>query len=172
MINSDELVRIGQFRKPHGIRGEIAFSFTNDSFATGECDFLICEMDGIFVPFRIESYRFTSDSSAFVQLKNMDSDKKARTLAHKEVFFPLNYFRKNREDDSFSWDYFIGFTLIEEQSGKIGRIVKIDGTTINTLFIVEKGKEEILIPAVEEFIIRINENNKELIVALPEGLVV
>ena len=171
MINRDELIQIGQFKKPHGIKGEIAFSFANDSFASNECPFLICEIDGIFVPFRIENYRFISDSSAYIQLKNIDSDKKAGILVHKEVFFPKEYIRENIENDSFTWDYFIGYTLIDERLGKIGRIVDIDKTTINTLFIVEKGNDEILIPAVETFIIRINENREELIVALPEGLV-
>jgi len=171
MINSHELIQIGQFRKPHGIKGEITFLFTNNSFTTSECPFLICEMDGIFVPFRIDNYRFISNSTAYIQLKNMNSDQKVRILSHKEVFFPKKYIKEDIENDSFTWDYCIGFTLTDERLGIIGRIVDIDSTTINTLFIVEKNNEEILIPAVEEFIIRIDENQKELLVALPKGLV-
>jgi len=171
MINRDELVQIGQFRKPHGTQGEIAFSFSNDSFTTNKCFFLICEMDGIFVPFHIENYRLTSDSSAFVRLKAVDSDQKARLLTNKEVFFPKKYMKKSVENDYFTYDYFIGFTLLDEKLGKIGVIVDVDTTTLNTLFIVEKGSEEILIPAVEDIIVRINEHRKEIIVALPEGLI-
>ena len=171
MINRNELVQIGHFKKPHGIKGEITFSFTDDSFAADEYPFLICEIDGIFVPFRIEDYRFISDSTAYIQLKNIDSDQKARLLSHKEVYFQKKYIVENPENDSFSWDYFIGFTLIDEQLGEIGSIIDVDETTINTLFIVEKENEEILIPAVEEFILRIDEDKKELAVALPEGLV-
>ena len=171
MINRDELVQIGQFRKPHGTQGEIAFSFTSDSFTNDECPFLICEIDGIFVPFQLKNYRFTSDSSAYVQLKNIDSDLKARLFVNKDVFFPKKYIREETGNESFTWNYFIGYTLIDERLGKIGRIVDIDQTTINTLFIVEKGEEEILIPAVEAFIIRVDENREELTVALPEGLV-
>ena len=170
MINRDELVQIGQFRKPHGIHGEIAFSFTNDSFTTNECPFLICEIDGIFVPFHIEKCRFTTDFSAFIQLKRIDSDQKARMFSNREVFFPVKYISKDIENDSFTWDSFIGFTLIDEQRGKIGRINDVDKTTINTLFIVEKGEKEILIPAVSYYITKIVENQKEIIVALPEGL--
>jgi len=171
MINQDELVPIGQFKKPHGIKGEIVFSFTNDLFTSYECPFLICEFDGIFVPFLIENYRLISDTTAFVQLKNIYSDQKARILSQKEVFYPEKYVLETHKDDSFTWDSFIGFTLIDEIFGIIGRIVSVDKTTINTLFIVDKGNEEILIPAVEEFIIRIDENQAELWVALPEGLV-
>jgi 16S rRNA processing protein RimM len=171
MINRNDLVPIGQFIKPHGIKGEIIFSYTNDSFTTSECPFLICEMDGIYVPFRIVNFRLISNSTAFIQLKNIDSEQTARIFSKKEVFFPENHTKENIENDSFTWDYFIGFTLIDEQLGKIGRIVDVDTTTINTLFIIEKGGDEILIPAVEEFVIRIDENMKEIFVFLPEGLV-
>jgi len=170
MINRDELVKIGQFRKPHGTQGEIAFSFTNDSFVTSKRSFLICEIDGIFVPFHIDNYRFISDSSAYVRLKTVDSDQKARLLVNKEVFFPKKYFRKGIENEDFTYDYFIGFTLLDERTGTIGPIVDVDTTTMNTLFIVKKGEDEILVPAVEEIIIRINENRKEITVTLPEGL--
>ena len=171
MINRDELVPIGKLLKPHGIKGEITFSFTNDSFTTNECPFLICEMDGIFVPFRIENYRLISNSTAYIHLRNIDSDQKARLLSNKEVFFPEIYTKENPENDTFSWDYFIGFTLTDERLGKIGRIVDIDKTTINTLFVVENEDDEILIPAVEEFIVRVDEKKDELYVTLPDGLV-
>lgn len=182
MINREGLVKIGQFRKPHGTKGEISFSFDviagftrnslpDDSLPTAEPSFLICEIDRIFVPFCIESYRVISDSTSYIKLKNIDSNQQARLFTKKEVFFPKKYFREEVGDDSFTWGYFIGYTIIDERIGKIGRIIDVNTTTINILFIIEKGNEEILIPAVEDFIIRIDENQKELIVALPEGLV-
>jgi 16S rRNA processing protein RimM len=171
MIKREDLVKIGQFKKPHGVKGEIAFAFTNDSFEESECPFFVCEIDGIFVPFRVENCRFTSGAVAHIQLKNINSDQKVRFLSYKEVFFPKQYIQEEIQDESFTWDYFIGFTLIDERAGKIGRIADVDDSTLNTLFIVEKGEEELLIPAVEEMITHINEDQKELFVDLPEGLI-
>jgi len=196
MINRNELVPVGHFRKPHGTKGEIAISLTDAVASLTRTDviagstrnpldspviaranarsnpFLICEIDGILVPFRIENYRPVSDSSAYIQLKNINSEEKAHELSHKEVFLQKTQFKGEiKNDESLGWEYFIGFTLIDEQLGTIGTITDIDTTTINTLFIVEKGAEEILIPAADEFIIQLNENQKELIVSLPEGLV-
>ncbi|MDR3218787.1 MAG: ribosome maturation factor RimM [Dysgonamonadaceae bacterium] len=171
MIKREDLVKIGQFKKPHGVKGEIAFTFTNDSFDEGACPFLICEMDEIFVPFRVENCRFTSDSTAHILLKTIDSDKKARLLANKTVFFPKKHFKEEAVSTSFTWDYFIGFELIDQISGWKAKIIDIDETTINTLFIVEKDGEEILIPAAEEMIVRIDEPGEKLFVELPEGLI-
>ena len=178
MIDRENIIRIGQFRKPHGTKGDITISFADVTAGStchpldnSECPFLICEIYGIFVPFRIEDYRFISDSTAYIRLMNIDSDNKARQFTNKDVYYPKEYFSEGAGNNSLSWDFFIGFTIIDKQLGKIGCITDVDMTTINILLIVENEDKEILIPAVEEFIIRIDEIQKELIVTLPEGLI-
>lgn len=170
MIRREDLIKIGQFRKPHGVKGEISFTFSDDSFEEKECLFFICEIEGIFVPFRIEDYRFTSDTAGMVHLKNLHSDDKVRFLSNKEIYFPKKQLVANISEDSYTWDYFIGFTLIDKHYGKIGTITDMDESTLNTLFVVGEEADEILIPAVDEIIISINEEKKELQVELPDGL--
>jgi 16S rRNA processing protein RimM len=170
MIRREELVKIGQLKKPHGVKGELTFTFSDDSFEKSECPFFICEIDGIFVPFRIEEYRFTSDTAGMVRLKNLDSDNKVRFLSNKEIYFPRKYLVADISGDSCEWNHFIGFTVIDKYSGKIGQIADIEESTINTLFIVKTDTREILIPAAVEMITSIDEEKKELHVTLPEGL--
>lgn len=171
MIKREELVKIGRFNKPHGIKGEISFSFTDDIFEESECQSLICELDGIFVPFPIEHCRFTSDVAAFVKLKRIDSEIKAKQFMNLEVYFPKELIEKQLDSSEISsWNYFLGYTLIDESAGTIGIIKEVDETTINTLFILERAGEEIMIPAAEDFILEIDTKNKVLHVSLPEGL--
>ena len=174
MINREDLIKIGQFRKPHGTKGEISIvmadSIRNPLEEELACPFLICEIDGIFVPFRIEDCRFISDSTAYIQLKNINSDQQARMLTHKEVFYPKKYIKEDSGNDSFTWDYFIGFTITDEKLGKIGKIIDVDTTTINTLFIIEKENKEILVPAVEKLFVKSDVDKKELVVRMPEDL--
>ena len=54
MITREELIRIGRFNKPHGVKGELSFTFTDDVFDRTECSYIVCEIDGIFVPFFVE----------------------------------------------------------------------------------------------------------------------
>ena len=51
MIKREDVYRIGQLERPHGVRGEIAFRFVDDVFDRVEADHLLIELDGIFVPF-------------------------------------------------------------------------------------------------------------------------
>ncbi|MDR1437264.1 MAG: ribosome maturation factor RimM [Candidatus Symbiothrix sp.] len=170
MIQPEELIKIGQFKKPHGIKGEIRFFCTNNSFEDCKRPFLICELDGIFVPFLLEKYRSPSDSSVLVKLKNIDSGQKATLLANKDVYFPKSDFREETPGEIFTWDYFTGFTLADKHRGEIGLISDVDTSTVNTLFVIEKEDGEILIPAANEWIISIDKQGKKLVLELPEGL--
>lgn len=69
MIKREEVYKIGIFNKPHGIHGELQFTFTDDIFDRVEAEYIICLLDGIFVPFFIEEYRFRSDSTALMKLE-------------------------------------------------------------------------------------------------------
>ncbi|MCL1937075.1 MAG: ribosome maturation factor RimM [Candidatus Azobacteroides sp.] len=170
MILRGDLIKIGRFGRPHGIKGEISFYFTNDSFDNEACPFLICELDGIFVPFKIEKSRFISDSTALILLKGKSSDAQVRLLAQKEVYFPKQYIEENPAEDGHSWEYFTGFTLIDERKGEIGSIAEVDTSTLNALFVIKKDHDELLIPATDDIIAHIDEKQKKIYVELPEGL--
>ena len=49
-------------------------------------------------------------------------------------------------------------------------MIDVDTTTVNTLFVVEREEEELLVPAQEEFIVGIDQKQKLITVELPEGL--
>ena len=109
MITREELIRIGRFNKPHGVKGELSFTFTDDVFDRTECSYIVCEIDGIFVPFFIEEYRFKSDTTALIKLEDV-------------------------------------------------------------LFEVEYNGRLLLIPAVDEFVCEIDEDNRKLYLNIPDGL--
>lgn len=169
MIKREEVYKIGLFNKPHGIHGELSFTFTDDAFDRAECDYLICLLDGIFVPFFIDEYRFRSDSTALVKLEGIDSAEKARMFTNVEVYFPAKYAEESPVEE-LSWDYFIGFKVVDKHHGDIGTVVEVDQSTINTLFVLDKDGEELLIPAQEEFILKMDNKKRQMTVDLPQGL--
>ena len=171
MIKKEEVYKIGLFNKPHGIHGELQFTFTDDIFDRVDCDYLICLLDGIFVPFFIEEYRFRSDSTALVKLEGIDTAERARMFTNVEVYFPVKH-AEEAEDGELSWNFFVGFRMEDVRHGELGEVVEVDTTTVNTLFVVEQEDgEELLIPAQEEFIVEINQEKRSSSQSrLPEGL--
>lgn len=171
MIKKEDVIRIGQFQKPHGIKGEISMTFSSDIFDRCECEYLVCEVEGILVPFFIEEYRFKNDTTALLKLEGVETDKDAREFTHLEVYYPKEYFDEEELEGDYTWEYFVGFSVVDSEHGNLGEITQVDESTINILLQVMKDGREVLIPAAEEFISGIDHQHKILHVQLPEGLI-
>lgn len=169
MIRTNEVYKIGKFNKPHGVRGELAFTFTDDIFDRVEADYLICLMDGILVPFFLEEYRFRSENTALIKLEGIDNAEQARRFTNVEVYFPIHH-ADETDTSELTWNYFVGFRMEETHHGYLGDITQVDTSTINILFVVNHEGEELLIPAREEFIADIDRRHRVITVNLPEGL--
>lgn len=172
MIKENEIFKIGKLVKPHGIKGEVSFTFDNDIFDKVDCPYLICSINGIFVPFFIEEYRFKGNETALVTFEDIDSEEKAQRLSGIEIYFPRKYFNEKENDDlDYSWSFFLGFLAIDKTAGELGIIEEVDEKTINTLFLIKNGEEEYIIPATEDFIEEIDAKKKTIYFQLPEGLI-
>ena len=95
--------------------------------------------------------------------------KENRPRSYEEIFTPeeqKQYDQKVEEDLEF-----IGYQLIDKTLGPIGEIVDINDLTENVLFIVEHEGEEIMIPAADDLILDIDDENETILMDLPQGLV-
>lgn len=168
MIRKEEVYKIGILTKPHGIKGEIAFTFTDDIFDRVDCDYLICMMDGILVPFFIEEYRFKTDSVALVKFEDIDTAEQARRFTNVDVYFPI-HLAEDAEHD-LSWNYFVGFKVSDVKHGDLGKVIAVDESTVNTLFVIDHQGKELLVPAHEEFIVDLDHEKRCMKLQIPEGL--
>ncbi len=170
MIKKAEVFQIGHFYKTHGISGELSFSYTTDIFDRTEAPYWVLEMDGILVPFFVESYRFRSDSSALVMLEGINNEFKAKELVGKTVYYPVA-FADNEEEESSENDVsaIIGYNVSDKNHGNLGQILSIDESTLNVLLVVEGEMGEILIPLAGDFLLGIDKKSRTLHVELPEG---
>ena len=171
MIQESEVFRVGKFIKPHGLKGEITAVFETDIFSGADIDYLVCNIEGIFVPFFIENVRSKNGLNAIITLEDIDSEKKAQRFSGLDAYLSRELMSDRQEDNLYSWNYFIGFEVFDVNYGRLGRIEEVDDNTINTLFIVRDGENEHLIPAVEEFIESIDSALNILTLKTPEGLI-
>ena len=86
MIKKEDVYQIGRIGKPHGVKGEVLFHFSDDVFDRAESEYLILEVDGILVPFFMEEYRFRSDETALVRFCDINTQEQARQLTGSDVY--------------------------------------------------------------------------------------
>jgi len=168
MIKQEDVYRIGRIGKPHGVKGEVVFFFTDDVFDRTDADYLILEKDGLLIPFYIEEYRFRTDESALLKLEDIDTQEQARELTNCDVFFER---RKMSDESAPTTAEIIGYSMKDDENDAlIGIITGIDDSTENLLFEVKRDERMCLVPIVEAFVRSIDKSKKEIRVALPEGL--
>ncbi len=163
---NEEYYKIGKIGKPHGVKGEVSFHFSDDVFDRTDAEYLMLCIDGLLVPFFMEEYRFRSDETALVKFCDIETQERAAELTGCEVFFSREM--SDSDNENVSWAEIVGFMLKDKATGNdIGCIASVDDTTVNILFELKDGT---LIPASDELISNININKKEIVIELPEGI--
>ena len=165
-----DVYRIGRIGKPHGVKGEMNFMFTDDVFDRTDSDYIIIEVEGLLVPFFIEEYRFRSDETALLKLCDIDTQEQARQFTNCEVFFERS--KADTPADELTWAQIVGFQIVDENNGKIvGKIVAVDDSTENILFEIETTKgHQTLIPAHDSLIRDIDTSSQTITLTIPDGL--
>jgi 16S rRNA processing protein RimM len=74
------------------------------------------------------------------------------------------------DEDMLSYEYFVGFTVVNGDE-KLGEISFVDDQTVNILFGITAEDGDILLPAVEDFIMEVDNENRILYTNYPIELV-
>lgn len=171
MISAKEILQVGGTQKPYGIKGEIVIRFRKAEYADVETEYYLLEIEGIPVPFFIEEFTYSTDVTARVKFEDVNDEIAAARYVNCPVFLPRELVKLLAEQNGSDWDYFTGFTVIDQYGKKLGVIEEVDDSTMNVLFVVRNDGIEYLIPATEDFIDAVDEENNLIEMYLPEGLI-
>lgn len=103
-------------------------------------EFVFVQRDGLFVPFRSSDIASLMGEEIFVLKQEMEID-----------------------EDEMAWVDFEGWIVVERDT-TIGKIVRVDDSTMNIFAELEDGR---MLPLHEDFIAEIDEDAKTLHVNLP-----
>ncbi len=170
MITDHDVYKIGSLTRTHGVRGEVAFQFTDDVWDRVEADYLFLRLDGLLVPFFLEEWRFRSDDVALLKFEDIDSADDARRIVGTEVYFPKDLTPEDLDEEELEWQHFTGFEVWQDDS-LLGTVTSVLDQTANVLLVVTAPDDrELLIPAHEDFILEADHRQRRLLVSVPEEL--
>ncbi|MDE6018908.1 MAG: ribosome maturation factor RimM [Muribaculaceae bacterium] len=175
MIKEEEITSVGKLLKTHALKGELNMLLDIDPGYLEEGNPAILDIDGIYVPFYADSIRTKGSFSYLVKFDGIDSEIEAKKLVNKTVYALRDklkeYMLENYDEEYALYDDLVGYTIRDLDFGVIGKVVEIDTNTENELFIVETPDgNTVYIPLTEDFIEKMDEDNKTIIMRLPEGL--
>ena len=169
MIRPDEVFSIGRLGASHGLRGEISLRYTDDIFTSEACDYLVCKIDGLLVPFFVEDWRIRSSETAIIKFEGYDDANAVQILQNAEVFYPKTA-AEGHQSELTSWKMLTGFTVNDEQAGEIGTVTAVDDISANTLLYINSTRGEVILPVHPDLVSSLDINKRTLQLRLPEGL--
>lgn len=170
MLRDDEVYTIGTITRTHGVRGEVAFRFTDDVWDRVEADYLLLRIEGLLVPFFLEEWRFRSDDVALLKFEDIDNVDAAVQLVGAEVSFPKALTPEYIDDEDVTWSMMRGFA-VENEGQRIGTVAEVYDQTENVLLDIQTPDgESVLIPANEQFVLRADHRERVLYVSVPDEL--
>lgn len=174
MITRSQIVEMGHFNKPHGVNGELSATVDCDLDVIKGFSCLISEIDGIFVPFFVESLRPKSTETVLLKIDGINNETDAALLVNKSIYVKKDEYEQlsdEYDDDAMPLDFFIDYTVVDE-GNVLGTIVDVDEETDNCLFVVKRSDgSEVMIPASDDFINDIDTDKCVIDMSLPQGLI-
>lgn len=167
MIQTTEVIQIGIIRRPHGKQGDVQCQMLNEYWDNADAETLVLNIDGILVPWIVDDWRGKGADTLIMTLRGIDSEERALQLNGCEAYMLRRDLQEDEDESMLTWQDLVGYEIADDTEGPIGRIARIDETTINTLLELQDGR---LIPAHEDLIVAIDPDKQVITMSLPLGL--
>ena len=163
----NNLLEIGKIVKTSGLKGRLkvlSYCESAETLETLENAFIgeNSEQTSLFSA-RVTGIR---RGSFFLDLEGVKSVEAAGELIGRYIFVPS----ENLPDGEYYWKDIIGLDIVTEEGLKLGRITAIMPTGSNDVYVCSDGEREILIPAFDDLVKKIDIEKGIMVVTLPEGL--
>jgi 16S rRNA processing protein RimM len=161
-------IPIGNIRKPLGTNGALTINLNEDvEDIIFDLEHFFVFTDGQYLPFFIDLVEDKND--LIVKLEGIDSPQIASGLSGKKIYVSPNQVSEEMKVSVSKFGAIGGFTIYNNDDllGTIEDIVEYPSQLM--IKFTYQGQEK-LIPLVDDFIVNLNENQKIIVLSLPEGI--
>ncbi len=158
---------IGRIVAPHGVRGELRVSIETDDPSR------FLALDRVYLGDKHVLHRVLGarlhKGQALLRLDGVHDRDEAETLrgvlvhVSAEDALPLG-------QDEYYQHQILGLDVVTESGEHVGRVREILLTGANDVYVVRGHRGEVLLPAIRETILRVDLENSQMIVRVPEEL--
>ncbi|MCY6356701.1 ribosome maturation factor RimM [Clostridium sp. ZS2-4] len=154
----EQFLTVGKIINTHGIRGEVKVKPTTDDVNRFKSlkEAYIDEKEIV-----VSGCKF-QPGKVILKIEGIESIEEAERLKNKLIKVKREKAVQLPEDTYFAMDI-IGCEVYEETGNKIGTVDDIIYTGSNDVYWV-KGENEVLIPALKDIVLKIDINNKKIII--------
>ncbi len=163
---------LGYISKTFGYKGEVVcYLDVDDPEYYEKLESVFIHLEGKLVPFFIDKITFRpTDNEAVIAFEHVDTEEKALHICGNEMYLPLEKLPA-LSGNQFYFHEITGFLVIDAEKGPVGRVEQVLEFPGNPVLQLKKGNKEVLVPASDEIIEKIDREKKEIRIHAPDGLI-
>jgi 16S rRNA processing protein RimM len=159
-----ELEQAGYFSKTHGVKGQLLLRLEKELYPE-ELKALFIETATGKAPYFVKELKETAQG-LIIGLEELNTVEQARPLIGKAVYVPADLIAEEEEADDWT-----GYELVDRHFGTLGPVTGTSDNGEQVLLSLQYRGKEVLLPLVEDFVERVDEENRVLYFHAPEGLI-
>lgn len=170
-MKKDDLYLSGSLLRSFGTKGEIILKFNNDlSENIKQLESIFIDVDGKLVPFFIVDIQRKSLDTATVKIEDLDSDLQT------QEFIGADFYLSKKQLAIFNGllDENIdvtGYEVKDQRNQFIGTVLEFIDIQENPVLKVKINNNEVLLPANDELIIEVDDDQRYIVLHIPDGLI-
>lgn len=169
-MGHDGYYLLGSFTRVHGVKGNLIIRpDTDDPARYRKTKKLFIEIDGILREFSSQTLS-VGHQQLIIHIEGIDDRDAAEAFVRCDVYLPLSELPPSKGKHIYFHEA-IGMKVIDEVAGELGVIDTIYDLPHQPVAQVLYSGKEVLIPFIQQFIVKIDRSGRTIYMALPDGLI-
>jgi 16S rRNA processing protein RimM len=169
-MDKEQCFYVGKLLKTHGLKGEISVFLDVDyPEEYEELEQIYVETKRGLTSYEVEGVYFFEKKVVF-KLKGIEKIEDASKILGCDLYLPLD-FLPPIDEGGFYYHDVIGFDVVDENLGKLGKVLTFYEGGAQDLMEMEYQGKLVLVPLHDEIVKRADMASKSLITCLPDGLI-
>lgn len=168
-MGHDGYYLLGSFTRVHGVKGNLILKpDTDDPARYRKTKKLFIEIDGALREFSSQTLS-VGPQQLIIHLEGLDDRDEAASFIRCDVYLPLSELPPSKGNHIYFHEA-IGMKMVDDRAGELGVIDTIYDLPHQPVAQVLYLGKEVLIPFIQQFILKIDRKEGIIYMALPEGL--
>jgi 16S rRNA processing protein RimM len=170
-MRKEDCFYLGKIVRKHSFKGEVVAKLDTDEPELYEnLESVFVALSNNLVPFFIEQSLLQKGNQLRIQFEDITTEEEADEIVGASLYLPLEFLPK-LTDNKFYFHEIIGFDIEDVRHGYVGVISGVNDTTAQPLFEINSNGIDVFIPMIDDFIKKVDRENKKILVETPEGLI-
>jgi 16S rRNA processing protein RimM len=170
-MRKEDCFYLGKIVRKHSFRGEVVAKLdTDEPELYRNLESVFVELNNNLVPFFMEESLLQKGNQLRIRFEDVLNEADADAILGASLYLPIEFLPK-LTGNKFYFHEIINFDIEDVNYGYVGVITGVNDSSAQALFEVNSNGTEVFIPMIDDFIKKVDRDQRKILVETPEGLI-